>query len=59
MSEIFEHPATLVYHVSKELLLNGVEIIGKINTAVTDIKAKKYYDGGIAVGEAFSEVFYD
>lgn len=50
MSEIFEHPATLVYHVSKELLLNGVEIIGKINTAVTDIKGKQYYNGGIAIG---------
>jgi len=50
MSTIFLHPETLVYHIGKELLVNGVEIIKKIQTSVNDFNSKDYYNGGKYLG---------
>jgi len=47
---------SFAYHVGKDLVINGVEIIGEINTAVTDYKAGKWGDFGFQVGEALAKV---
>lgn len=58
MAAIFENPISLVYHVAKSLLLNGVEIFHDIDTSVTDFGKKDYFHSGEFAGEAFALVFF-
>jgi hypothetical protein len=40
MLEEFEHPITLVYHVAKSLIVNGVEILQYIEGAVKSYESQ-------------------
>jgi len=52
MVKVFDSPTSFAYHVGKDLLVNGVQIYGEINTAVTDYKAGQWNDFGYQIGEA-------
>jgi hypothetical protein len=58
MAEIFEHPLTLLYHIGKELIVNGLNIFRKISSAITAYKSGDYFHFGQYVGEALDEVFF-
>lgn len=57
MAEIFGHPLSLIYHVGKNLILNGVDIFGKIANALISFGAGDYFSFGKYVGEAMDAVF--
>jgi len=52
MAAIFENPTEFVYHVGKDLIVNGHQIYQEINTATVDYKNKNWYDFGLNVGKA-------
>ena len=52
MAEVMSSPKSFVYHVGKDLLINGREIYGEINTAVTDYDKQDWEGFGFNVGEA-------
>lgn len=56
MAEIFASPTSFWYHVGEEMLINGVEIKGDVDTALDDWKQSDYYDFGYYIGEALSLV---
>ena len=58
MAEIFAHPFSLIWQVGKSLIVNGADIFGKIKTCVQCYKEEKYYEFGLNLGEALSEVFF-
>lgn len=57
MAEVFTHPLTLIYHVGKNLILNGVDIFEKIGQALIAYGAQDYFTFGKFVGEAMEEIF--
>lgn len=57
MAEVFAHPLSLIYHVGKNLLINGVDIIKKTTEAVLSYKEDDYYDFGKYIAETMDEVF--
>lgn len=57
LAEVFAHPLSLIYHVGKNLILNGVDIFGKIANALISYGAKDYFSFGKYVGEAMDTVF--
>ena len=56
MVAIFSSPESFAYHVGKDLLVNGVDILGEIEAAVTDYESKNWSDFGENVGEATAKV---
>lgn len=52
LAEVFKNPKTFVYHVGKDLLINGKDIYGEINAAVADYKAEQWNKFGYEVGTA-------
>jgi hypothetical protein len=58
MAEIFTHPFSLFWQVGKSLIVNGADIFDKIHTCVQCYKDEKYYEFGLNLGEALSEVFF-
>ena len=56
MARILMHPVTLVYHVGKNLILNGIDIFHKMESAIEAEKAQDYFTFGKYVGEALSEL---
>lgn len=38
MAEVFSNPVSLVYHVGKNLILNGIDIFTKIDKALVAYK---------------------
>lgn len=52
MVAIFENPTTFAYHVGKDLLINGVQIYGEVNTAISDYEKAQWGDFGYNIGEA-------
>lgn len=57
MAEVFAHPLSLIYHVGKNLVLNGVDIFKNIAQALISYGAKDYYSFGKYVGQAMDSVF--
>lgn len=57
MAEVFAHPLSLIYHVGKNLLLNGIDIFKKIAEALIAFYKNDYYSFGMYVGEAMEAVF--
>jgi cathepsin L len=53
----FEHPISFLFHLGKELLVNGRDIYAEVTTAVKDWKAQNYRASGVQIGEALSKVF--
>ena len=56
MSAAFSSPWSLVYHIGKNLVVNGVDILKNIEQAITFYKDGKYYEFGETVGKALAEV---
>lgn len=56
MAEIFGHPLSLIYHIGKNILLNGIDIFGKIAKALISFGEADYYSFGMYVGQAMDEV---
>ena len=56
MVEIFSSPESFAYHVGKDLLVNGVDILHEIEAAVTDYESKNWSAFGENVGEATAKV---
>ena len=52
MVSIFDSPSSFAYHVGKDLIVNGKQIYGEINTAVKDYEAGNWGDFGYQIGEA-------
>ncbi|KAM3131865.1 hypothetical protein pb186bvf_015986 [Paramecium bursaria] len=49
--EQLRHPLRLVVNVGENLIVNGAEIYGEINTAVVDYDAQNFEDLGLQVGK--------
>ena len=58
MAKVFEHPFTLIYDMSKSLIVNGVDIYHKIDDALAAYKRSDYFNFGRYIGEAMDEVFF-
>ena len=56
MVEIFSSPESFAYHVGKDHLVNGVDILHEIEAAVTDYESKNWSAFGENVGEATAKV---
>ena len=52
----FEHPLSFLFHVGKDLLVNGKDIYAEVTTAVADWKAQSYRAAGVQVGEALAKL---
>jgi hypothetical protein len=52
MAEVISSPKDFVYHVGKDLLINGREIYGEVTTAVTDYDKQDWEGFGFNVGKA-------
>ncbi|QDZ20745.1 hypothetical protein HOP50_04g32670 [Chloropicon primus] len=52
----FKTPAAFAYHVGKDLLINGVDILNEIQTAVSDWESQSYRDCGVQVGTALNQL---
>tara|TARA_B110000285_G_C15086888_1_gene596723 strand:+ start:494 stop:1732 length:1239 start_codon:yes stop_codon:yes gene_type:complete len=52
MVSVFNSPTSFAYHVGKDLLVNGRDIFGELETAVTDYESANWHDFGFQVGEA-------
>jgi len=57
MISIFNSPASFAYHVGKDLIVNGAEIYGEVNSAITDYNSGNWYNFGIDIGEASAHTF--
>ena len=52
----FEHPLSFLFHMGKELLINGKDIYSEVTTAVSDWKAQSYRAAGVQIGAALSKI---
>lgn len=52
----FVHPTTFVYHMGKDLLVNGADIFHEISTAVGDWESQSYKASGVQVGIALKQL---
>ncbi len=52
----FKSPWSFVFHVGKDLLVNGVDIFEEISDAVNDWKAQSYRQCGEEIGEALNKL---
>ncbi|CDW75594.1 UNKNOWN [Stylonychia lemnae] len=57
MAEVFSNPFSLIYHVGKNLVINGIDIFEKIAKALIAYGEADYFSFGTYVGEAMAEVF--
>ena len=54
MASVFSSPQTFAWHLSKDLLVNGVNIYNEITDSVTQWKSNNYEDFGKDVGKALA-----
>lgn len=54
MVKTFDSPLSFAYHVGKDILVNGVQIYGDINDAITQYNNKAYEPFGEDVGKALA-----
>merc|ERR1711879_809360 len=52
----FDSPESFVFHVGKDILVNGKDIYTEINTAVADYQQHEYKDFGLQVGMALHKI---
>ena len=52
----FEHPASFLFHVGKELIINGRDIYTEMSAAVADWKANSFRAAGIEIGHALAKL---
>jgi len=56
MAAIFANPATFVYHVGKDLVLNGKDIYKEVNDSITQYNSKNWDAFGYDIGEALAKL---
>jgi hypothetical protein len=56
MAAIFESPTSLVYHVGKDLVVNGKSIYKEINAGITQYEAQNWKGFGYQIGEAAAKL---
>ena len=56
MGAVFTHPLTLVYHIAKNLVVNGVNIFDEVSHGVVAFDDAQYNQAGFYFGEALSNV---
>lgn len=47
MIKSFTSPMSFVYHVGKDILVNGKDIFTEVSTAVSDYESQNFYDMGL------------
>ena len=52
----FSSPYSFAFHVGKDLLVNGVNIIHEISAAIDDWDAQSYRDCGVQIGTALNQL---
>jgi len=52
MEAALSSPSSFAYHVKKDLMINGKDILKEVKTAVTDYKSGDMYNFGVQIGEA-------
>ena len=52
----FKTPESFAFHVGKNLLVNGVDILHEVEAAVDDWKAQSYRDAGVQIGTALNQL---
>lgn len=57
MALVFTHPLSLIYHVGKNLIVNGVEIFEDIVDSAAGYDEGDFYKCGKYAGEALVAVF--
>ena len=50
--KVFSNPISFIWHVGKDLIVNGVQIYHDVEHALSSYKAKKWHDFGLNVGHA-------
>lgn len=50
------HPVQFAFHVGKDLVVNGKDILKEISTAVADYKSAQFEDFGVQVGRALHKL---
>jgi hypothetical protein len=56
MVEIFNNPASFVYHVGKDLILNGRQIYHDVDDSITQYDNKSYQAFGHDIGDALAKL---
>ena len=57
MIKSFTSPWSFIYHVGKDVIVNGKNIINEIETCVTDYRANNFNGMGYEIGEALYQIF--
>jgi len=57
LAQAFTNPASFVYHIAKSILINRVEVIHEVTSAITAFDNKDYYTLGYWVGRAMNTIF--
>lgn len=55
MAKDFSSPASIIYHVGKDLIWNGIPIYHEVKTSINDWKSGDYKGFGFNVGEALAK----
>jgi dihydroxyacetone kinase DhaKLM complex PTS-EIIA-like component DhaM len=55
MIKSFKNPKTFIYHVGKDLIVNGIDILHQIENATTAFHAAQYEKAGQYLGDALAE----
>jgi len=56
MAAYFSNPETAVVHIGKDIMVHGVDIIKEITAAVKAMDQKDYYNFGLNIGKAASQI---
>ena len=56
MVEIFNNPASFVYHVGKDLIVNGRQIYHDVDDSITQYDNKSYEAFGHDIGDALAKL---
>lgn len=58
MLKVFKNPHTFVFHVGKDLMINGVQIYKEISDAIMQFEQAKYFDFGEDLGLALAQLIF-
>jgi hypothetical protein len=56
MVEVFNNPASFVYHVGKDLIVNGRQIYHDVDDSITQYHNKSYESFGQDIGDALAKL---
>jgi hypothetical protein len=58
MLAVFSNPHTFIFHVGKDLMINGVQIYKEVSDSVTQFENAKYFDFGEDLGLALAQLIF-